>query len=260
MKLGLVTYNMAKDWDVKTLIANCKAAGFQGVELRTTHAHGVEPTLSAAQRAEVRKAFEDSPVKLWGLGSVCEYHSADPAEVRKHIEITRDFAKLARDVGAVGVKVRPNGLQLDKGIPKEKTLEQIGKALIECGKIAADEGVEIWLEVHGKDTCLPPNIRTIMQACGHPSVGVCWNSNKTDIACDITGVNGSVKENFNLLKPWIRSSHITELCDEAYPWAELFGLFKEMNYQRFTLAEIQGSADPLRVMNYYRALWKQLVK
>ena len=254
MKLGLVTYNMAKDWDLKTLIANCKTTGFEGVELRTTHPHGVEPTLSPAQRAEVKKQFEDSPVKLWGLGSVCEYHSADPAEVKKNIEITRDFVKLAKDVGAVGVKVRPNGLQVDKGIPKEKTLEQIGKALNECGKIAADYGIEIWLEVHGRDTCMPQNIHAIMQACGHPSVGACWNSNKTDI------VNGSVKENFNLLKPWIRSSHIIELCDEGYPWAELFGLFKQMNYQRFTLAEIQASSDPIRVMNYYRAVWKQLAK
>jgi len=249
-----VTYNMAKDWAVKTLIANCMATGFEGVELRTTHAHGVEPTLNPTQRAEVKKMFEDSPVKLWGLGSVCEYHAVDPAEVNKNIEITRDFVKLAKDVGAVGVKVRPNGLQLQAGIPKEKTLEQIGKALKECGKIAADYGIEIWLEVHGRDTCMPPNIYEIMKVADHPSVGACWNSNKTDI------VNGSVKENFNLLKPWIRSSHIIELCDEAYPWAELFGLFKQMNYQRFTLAEIQGSSDPIRVMNYYRALWKQLAK
>lgn len=254
MKLGLVTYNMAKDWDIKTLIINCKATGFEGVELRTTHAHGVEPTLSAAQRADVRKQFENSPIKLWGLGSVCEYHSADPTEVKRNIQVTAEFVKLAKDVGAVGVKVRPNGLQIDKGIPKEHTLEQIGKALIECGKVASDYGIEIWLEVHGRDTCLPENIYQIMQACNHPSVGVCWNSNKTDIK------DGSVKENFELLKPWIRSVHINELCDESYPWAELFALLKQINYQRFTLAELPESSDPIRVMKYYRALWKRLAQ
>ena len=42
MKLGLVTYNMAKDWDVPTIIKNCQDTGFEGVELRTTHAHKVE--------------------------------------------------------------------------------------------------------------------------------------------------------------------------------------------------------------------------
>ena len=50
MRLGLVTYNLAKDWDVDTIIANCTETGFEGVELRTTHAHGVEVELSAAAR------------------------------------------------------------------------------------------------------------------------------------------------------------------------------------------------------------------
>ena len=49
MKLGLVTYNMAKEWDIPTIIEHCEATGFQGVELRTTHAHNVEVNLSAAE-------------------------------------------------------------------------------------------------------------------------------------------------------------------------------------------------------------------
>ena len=64
MKLGIVTYNIAKDWDVPTLIKNCTEAKFQGAELRTTHAHGVEVTLSKAQREAVKKQFQDSPVDL----------------------------------------------------------------------------------------------------------------------------------------------------------------------------------------------------
>src|SRR5438874_12179260 len=36
-KLGLVTYELAKDWDIDTIIKNCEATGFEGVELRTTH-------------------------------------------------------------------------------------------------------------------------------------------------------------------------------------------------------------------------------
>ncbi|MEZ6126718.1 MAG: twin-arginine translocation signal domain-containing protein [Planctomycetaceae bacterium] len=40
LKLGLVTYNWGKDWDLKTIIGNCQASGFMGVELRSTHRHG----------------------------------------------------------------------------------------------------------------------------------------------------------------------------------------------------------------------------
>ncbi len=99
------------------------------------------------ERQQVRKRFADAGVAIWGCGSVCEFHSPDPATVKKNIETCKEFVQLAADIGGKGVKVRPNGLPKD--VPIEKTLAQIGKALIECGKAAADAGVEIWVEVHG---------------------------------------------------------------------------------------------------------------
>jgi len=252
MKLGLVTYNMAKDWDIQTIIENCEATGFEGVELRTTHAHGVEDTLSPDERKKVRETFESSGVKLVGLGSAFEYHSTDPEEVKRNIEGTKSYTVLARDVGAEEVKVRPNGLQIDAGIPVEKTLEQIGLALRECGEYAKDYGIEIRLEVHGKGTNDPKHIHKIMKAADHDNVFVCWNSNNNDV------IDGSVKENFDLLKPWIRQTHMRDLFLEEYPWREMLGLLREMDFKGFCLAEIPDSPDPLRVMNYYRALWKAL--
>ena len=83
MRLGLVSYNLAKGWDLATVIGNCEDTGFEGVELRTTHAHGVEVELSAAERQEVRQRFDDSAVDLAGLGSAFECDAIDPAEVRR---------------------------------------------------------------------------------------------------------------------------------------------------------------------------------
>ena len=48
--LGTVTYNLAQDWDVPTIIKNCAEAKFAGVELRTGHKHGVEVTISKEHR------------------------------------------------------------------------------------------------------------------------------------------------------------------------------------------------------------------
>src|SRR5207344_979580 len=103
--------------------------------------------LSGEQRAEVKKRFADSKVKLFGLGSIFDYHTPDPAKLRKDIEATKEYIVLAQDVGATGVKVRPNGLP--KEVPVEKTLEQIGKALHELGEFAQSHGQVIRLEVHG---------------------------------------------------------------------------------------------------------------
>src|SRR5436190_9246710 len=160
-RLGIVTYNIAAAWDLPTLLKICKAVGLSPVELRTTHKHGVEPNLTKEERKEVRQRFADAGVEIWGCGSTCEFHSPDPAVVKKNIETCKAFVELAADIGGKGVKVRPNGLPKD--VPVEKTLEQIGEALIPCGKAAADAGVEIWVEVHGVGTAHPPYIKTIME-------------------------------------------------------------------------------------------------
>jgi sugar phosphate isomerase/epimerase len=247
-KLGLVTYNLARNWDIDTIIKNCEAGDFKGVELRSTHKHGVEPTISKARRAEVRKRFEDSAVRLVSLGSACEFESPDPAVVEQNIELTKQFCELAHDVGAIGVKVRPNGFP--PGVPHEKTLDQIGHALSKCGDIAQSNGVEIWLEVHGHGTMLPVNIRRIMEVTNHPAVGICWNSNATDV------VGGSVRPSFELIGRWLRSCHINELWKKEYPWRELFALFRSVGYSRYTYAEIPESCEPIRLMHYYRRLWE----
>ena len=258
MKLGLVTYNIAPDWDLPTLIKRCQEAGYAAVELRSSHAHGVEPDISVARRKEVRKMFEDGGIVLWGLGSACDYHRDDPAKVRESIELTKRFCELAKDIGAKGVKVRPNGLV--EGVPEEKTLEQIGAALNECGDAGSDNGVEIWVEMHGHHTQEPPRMRRIMDLANHPNVGVTWNSNPVDVK------DGSIAESFELMKKFIKSVHITELIND-YPWRELFTCLKGIGYDRYALMEILGpktigteEEDVLRFMRFYRRLWEELAR
>lgn len=254
VKLGLVTYNLAKDWDVPTIIRRCSNAGFEAVELRTTHAHGVEPSLTPKERKAVKEKFDNSCVRLLSLGTTCEYHAVETDNVARNIEITKEFVKLASDIGAVGVKVRPNGLQVERGVPVEETLDQIGSSLRECGEFARNYDEEIWLEVHGRGTRDVKCIKRIMETANHESVGVCWNSNSTDV------VNRSVRESFGLVGKWIRSVHIRELHDRSYPWRELFKLLKETGYNRYCLAEIPTSQEPERLMHYYRALFEELTR
>ncbi|NLH99842.1 MAG: sugar phosphate isomerase/epimerase [Chthonomonadales bacterium] len=254
MRLGLVTYNVARDWDLPTILRVCKEAGLEGVEFRTTHRHGVEPTLDAARRAEVRQMCSEAGLKQLSLGTVCEFHSPDPAEVRRHVADCAAFVKLAQDIGARGVKVRPNGLPKD--VPVQKTLEQIGKALNECGRIGADHGVEIWVEVHGGGTSDPANMRTIMDVCGHPNVCVTWNSNGTDVR------DGSVKQAYELLGRFIRCCHITDLWSN-YPWRELMALLRADRYDRFMLCEVGTPVPPeagTLFLRCYAGLWRELAR
>jgi sugar phosphate isomerase/epimerase len=249
LKVGTVTYNIAKDWDVPTIIKNLTEVGMDAVELRTTHKHGVELSLSPAARAEVRKQFEDSPVKIGGLGTICEYHSPDPAVVRKNVEETKAWTQLAKDLGTPGVKVRPNGMP--KGVPEEKTLEQIGKALAECGAAAQGNGVKIQLEVHGAETSRLPRIRKMLDYGGnHPGVQVCWNSNQTDL------LDGGFDANFNLVRDQIGQVHMRDLFVEEYPSRKLIAALVDMKFQGYCFAEIPESADPVRTLKYFRGMFR----
>ncbi|MGH9662327.1 MAG: sugar phosphate isomerase/epimerase family protein [Bryobacteraceae bacterium] len=249
MLLGSVTYNVLKDWDVETIIKNLEAAGFEAVELRTSHKHGVEPSLDREAREKVKERFLRSKVRLLSYGTVCEFQSPDPAVRRQNVEVCKQFIDLAHDTGAWGVKVRPNGLP--KEVPPETTIRNIGAALRECGVYGMGKGVEIWMEVHGRDTQNPPVSAAIMRAADNENVGVCWNSNATDI------VNGSVKPSFELLKKYIRSVHINELSSN-YPWRELFTLLRQHKYERYLLCEAQESREPERFLRWYKALFTEL--
>jgi hypothetical protein len=249
MQLGAVTYNVLKDMDLETVIKTLETTGFEAVELRTTHKHGVEPSISEAERARVKGLFARSKVRLVSYGTTCEFHSPDPAERKKQVEIGKQFVDLAHDTGAWGVKVRPNGLP--NGVPKETTIANIAAGLRELGDYGNGHGVEIWVEVHGAQTQVPTVCAEIMRATKHPNVGLCWNSNPTDV------INGSVKESFELLRPWLKSCHINELVN-GYPYRELFALMKKTGYDRWTLCEAAESKEPERFLRFYRALWLEL--
>ncbi len=249
LKVGLVTYLLAHQWDLPTLIANCAEAKFEGVELRTTHAHGVEVTLTTPQRAEVRRRFEDSPVRLASLGSAFEYHAIDPVELERNIEGSRQYAQLAADLGCPAIKVRPNGLNEDQGVSREQTIAQIARALDQVGAAAGGLGVEVRVEVHGAETSRIPVYHAIMRQVTSPNVFTCWNCNENDLADE------GFEANFAKLAKGIRFVHMRDLYVEDYPWRRLFELLNQSGYQGYCCAEIPESADPVRLMKYYRALF-----
>ena len=253
MKLGLVTYQWAKDWNLPTLIANCVKTGVLGVELRTGHAHGVEVKLNADQRAEVKKRFADSPVTCIGYGSNFEYHSPDPAKLRMNIDQTKEYIKLCKDIGASGIKVKPNDLPAD--VDKEKTIAQIAASLNEVGKFARDYGQLVRVEVHGSKTQELPNMKAIFDQVTEKNVKICWNCNDEDLLPP--GLEG----NFNSVKKWFGDTvHVRELNVGDYPYQQLFNLFKGINYNGWILLEARTEpTDKIVALKEQLALFNQLV-
>lgn len=229
MAYGLVTYQWGKDWDLPTLIENCEKAGVLGVELRSTHAHGVEPSLTKQQRAAVREFFSETEVTLVGIGSNERYDNPDASVVKKAIEATKGFIRLSHDVGSTGVKVKPDRFYPD--VPREKTIEQIGRSLNELGEYAEGFGQQIRLEVHGQCAELP-TIKAILDVADNRNVAVCWNSNQQDLQGE------GLEHNFGLVsKRFGATCHVREFDSADYPYQQLIDLLVGIDYDGWVLLE-----------------------
>jgi len=242
-----MTYTIAQDWDIETIIKNLTEASYQSVELRTTHSHKVEVNLTMEQRRDVKKRFEDSSLEVISLASAFQYHSPDPAELKKNIDGTKEYILLAHDVGAVGIRVFGNALPED--VSEEVTEKQIGKALAEVAEFGYNNGVEVRICVHGSKTNRASVIKKIIDYSGSPHVYVNWNCNEED-----TEGNG-LEYNFNLLKDRLKGVHLHELWTPEYPYRKLFQLLSGIGYKGYCNAEIDANPDPVRLLKYYRALF-----
>ncbi|MBL8817600.1 MAG: TIM barrel protein [Planctomyces sp.] len=253
-RFGLVTYLWGKDMDLETVIRSCEASGLLGVELRTEHKHGVEPTLSKQQRAEVKRRFADSPVELVGYGSNAQFHENDPEKLKANIELTKQYIQLMHDCGGSGVKVKPNSFV--DGVSREKTIEQIGKSLNEVAEYGKQYGQQIRVEVHGTGTSELPVMKAIFDVADHPNAAVCWNSNGEDLK------GQGLAHNFQLVSSRFGATvHVRELTEKDYPYEELFKLLTGINYAGWILLEARTDpADKIAAMKEQKAAFDSLLK
>lgn len=254
MQFGLVTYLWGQHMDLPTLLDACQKSGLRGVELRTQHKHGVEPSLSMAEREEVRQRFADSGIVFIGYGSNCEFHAKEPEKVQSNIALCKDYVRLSHDCGGSGVKVKPNGFV--KEVPRQETIEQIGRALNEVAAYAEGWGQQIRVEVHGAGTSELPVIRDIFAVADHPNVAVCWNSNDEDLKGE------GLEANFKMVQARFGSTcHVRELTLGDYPYGKLLKLFQEMDYDGWILLEARTDpADKIAAMQEQRQAFERLLQ
>jgi sugar phosphate isomerase/epimerase len=254
MRIGLATYQWGEDWDIPTLIGNCQKAGIFGVELRTSskYAHGVETTLNADQRTEVKRRFADSPVRIVSLACSEKFDWLDQKKLRAAIEAAKAHLKLSHDVGCDVLRVFPNDFH--PKVPHEKTIRQIAKAMDELGDFADGLGQEVSLEAHGKAGELP-TMRAIMDHTTRRNVRVRLN-------CDARDTKGKgFAENFNLVKDFLsRIIHLHNLHDAAYPYQKMVDLLHTASWSGWALMERSEKVpDRVAAMAEQRRAWEAML-
>jgi sugar phosphate isomerase/epimerase len=150
------------------------------------------------------------------------------------------------------VKVKPDSFQKD--VPREKTIEQIGRALNELGAFAEGYGQQIRLEVHGSCAELP-TIKAIMEIASHENVGVCWNCNGQDLQGE------GLEANLRMVRARFGETvHVRELNDASYPYQQLIDLLVKSDYAGWILLEARTDpADRVAALAEQRKLFDEMV-
>ena len=129
-----------------------RTTGLRGVELRTTHKHGVEPSLDESAAQGRRQAVRRQRASSWSAWArACEYHSPDPAVVKKNIDETKAFIRLATTCGGSGREGPPQRLAAGRAGRTRRSSRSAGRST-KCAAFGEGYGVEIRLEIHGRGT------------------------------------------------------------------------------------------------------------
>ena len=255
IRLGLATYQWGKNWDIPTMIANLQKANVLGVEFRTQlkYKHGVELSLSSAQRAEVKKQFADSPVTVAAIACSERMDWPDPAKLKTAIADAKQYLQLCHDIGASSLRVFPN--QFHPEVPKEKTIEQIARAMNELGTFAANIGQRVDLEAHGPAGELT-TMKAVMDQVTAKAVGVRLNSDKRDTA------GAGLEANFNLVKNRLaRTIHLHNLNNAGFPYQQMFSLLTKAGWEGWMLMENSDKEpDLVTAMIEQRKLWESFIE
>ena len=185
-RLGLVTYNLAANWDLPSLLKAC--SGHRRFPGRAAHHSQARRRAVAGARTSARRSRIASPTPAWTFGAAAASASSRAStrpSCRRTSRRASSSCSSSPTSAARASRCGPTACRTRSRSPRRST--RSARRSIPCGKAADDAGIEIWVEVHGQGTAHPPYMKTIMEACGHPKVGLTWNSNPQDVQGRVRG-------------------------------------------------------------------------
>lgn len=251
MKLCLLTFNIAREWELDKLIKMSKELGFAGLEFRTeqNHKHGVELHTSKEERRIIREKIEDAYLDAVGIATPCRFEYKDAKLRRENIEKVKKYVELAVDIDASIIRVFGN--KFEEGADRLTTIKWVGEALAELIEFARPYNVQVLLEMHGDLNYWKYAIKAL-EYSGAPDAGLVYNSDLRDM------VGGSIKETYSHVRHLIKHVHMHDFIS-GYPYNELLQLLKDDGYNGYLSAEIRESSDPEKVLAYYSKLYYQML-
>ena len=239
MKLSLLTYQMARGWELAKIIDVAKTGGFAGIEFRVAagHRHGVELEATPAQRRAIRDQVQDAYLAVAALGTGSRFDTPDARRREEVVEQTKRYVELAAEVGSGRIRVFGNDMPKGDAAPdRAEVLCYVGEALHELAVFAEPFGVDVLLEMHGQFNYWG-FARQAAEHAAHARVGLVYNCDRRDL------VGGSVAATYSEVRHLVRHIHMHRLTD-GFPYAELFRLLVRDGYTGYLSSEVEQEVPP----------------
>jgi len=181
------------------MLALASRLGYDGIEprLATGHRHGIETSISVAERRAIRQRVAGGSIRLACLATSCQY--ADPQKVAKNIEETKRCIDLAAAVGAP--RLRVFGGVIPEGVSREQAIGLLTDAMSQVADQAKAGGVTVCIETHD-DWSHPSHLAEVMRGVFHPAIRLNW-----DILHPIRAGRITMDEAYAIVRPWIGHVH-----------------------------------------------------
>ncbi len=178
LPIGFSTLGCPK-WDWLEALDFAAAHGYSAVELR-----GIRDTMDLNKAAEfqperlarTQRELTERGLVISDLGASTNLHEAAPDKGVAGMAEARSFIDLASRMGVPYVRVFGN--KFVDGVPREQTLDLIGRNLRTLGEYARARNVMVLIETHG-DFTDSPTILELMKRADSRGAAVLWDAHHT---------------------------------------------------------------------------------
>jgi len=238
------------EWELPQIVNAARDYGYDGVEIRVEagHKHGVELSLTAQQRDEVRRRFEEAGVAVSCVATSVRFSTNDPAERDVQVEILKRYCDLAADLGAR--RVRVFGGRIPEGVLKQECKKYVAESLAQAGPYAWERGVYVCLETHD-DFSLAADVADTLSLADAPGLAATWDWQHPFTHGE------TIEASFAYLSDWVQHTHVhdvrpkpgggTEIVpmgEGVLPLREIARLLRQSGYSGYLSMECWPDLGP----------------
>ncbi len=241
LKYSFMTF-VCPSYSLDLVLEAAERHGYDGVEPRAAegHAHGVELDRTPAERAEIRKQFEDYGVDVACIATSVQLNTGDPERRAEMIRQTRAYCELAADLGSK--RIRVFGGHDDSKPSRDIEIARMQDALSECVETAAAAQVYVCLETHDA-FCPGADVAAICAGVNSPWIRATW-----DVQHPVTA-GERIEDTEACLMPFVQHVHfhdtdreqgrndIVPMGQGQAPIAKLLRIFRDRGFDGYVSGE-----------------------